>query len=394
VRLLPIKFAAANRLGTICGLLCCLIIFWPASFQQVPARVGISLDSAIYPTSEGATQPQESVRAELARTQKQTGLTLASYGNGIQLVLFEKRQLLQSTLPWSVAVGTSPSRLPGFGSLWGTISRDGTEIAAAHYTSGQGLLLELELLPSDGSSLREYPDVHPQDICWSYDKSKLALTVHKGSPDAALQVMDLGSNVTEDIDPRAKLTSQCWSPDDKKIVYEADDSVRVYEVEKGKSRALVLGIGKYPTWSPDGNWIAFLHHGAYYAIRPNGQERKKLFHRSGTESPLYWSPDSRIVAFVSPEGFFEGGWRAIDADNYKLRVRRLDDNSEDWIAYVDGARSYQWVTNPQLLKQVESGTTTRQPPEESRRKVLTDKSSRGGLPHVRAVDVLAGIHQR
>jgi len=149
-----------------------------------------------------------------------------------------------------------------------------------------------------------------------------------------------------------------------------------------------------PTWSPDGNWIAFLHHGAYYAIRPNGQERKKLFHRSGTESPLYWSPDSRIVAFVSPEGFFEGGWRAIDADNYKLRVRRLDDNSEDWIAYVDGARSYQWVTNPQLVKQVESGTTTRQPPEESRRKVLTDKSSRGGLPHVRAVDVLAGIHQR
>lgn len=300
--------------------------------------------------STPAPTPQESVREELIRKQKQTGLTLASYANGLEIVLFDKRYLVQSTLPWSAAVGTSPSRLPGFGSPRGTISRDGTEIAAAHFISGEGLLLEL--FPSDGSSLREYPDVHPQDLCWSYVKAHLAVTVHKGSPDAALEIMDLGSNASEEIDPRAKLTSQCWSPDDKKIVYVADDTVRVYEIGTEKSTIRVLVQGTDPTWSPDGNWIAFRDHDTYYEIRPDGHERKKLFHHSDVYSPLWWSPDSRIVAYVTLARF------ALD-NVYQLRVRRLEDHSEDWVAGGQIAGdNFQWVANPQLLEQVKSGATS------------------------------------
>jgi Tol biopolymer transport system component len=276
--------------------------------------------------------------------QQQTGLALASYDNGLGIVFFDKRSQVQST------------QVYGF-RRWGSISRDGIEIAASHFVSREGLSLEFVRL--DGSNLREYPDVHPHDICWSYNKSKLAITDHRRSPDAALEVVDLGGNVTAEIDPRAKLTTQCWSPDDKKIVYEAGDSVRVYEIGEDKSTVLVLAQGTDPTWSPDGSWIAFLDHDTYYAIRPNGDERKRLFHSSVAISPLYWSPDSRIVAYVSQERFFEGGWRAIDADNYKLRVRRLDDNAEDWVAEgtIPG-RHLQWVTNPKLLEQVKSGATS------------------------------------
>ena len=158
---------------------------------------------------------------------------------------------------------------------------------------------------------------------------------------------------TEEIDSRATLTSQCWSPDDKKIVYTSGDSVRVYEVGKDKSSAAVLAIGEYPTWSPDGNWIAFLDHDTYYAIRPNGHDRKKLFHHSDVYSPLWWSPDSRIVAYVTLARF------ALD-DVYQLRVRRLEDRSDDSVAGGQiSSTDFQWVTNPKLLQQVESAATTR-----------------------------------
>jgi Tol biopolymer transport system component len=289
------------------------------------------------------SSPRESVRAELVRLQKQTGLTLATVEGGIRIVSFDKRVVfygknLYRTTEFQVA------RTMG----QGVVSRDGTEVAATLFDLGRG---SLAIVQSDGSDLREYLDTNPQKICWSYEKSKLAMTVHKQSPDNELEIMDLASNVTEEIDPRAKLTSQCWSPDDKKIVYEADDSIRVYEIGEDKSTILTIAKGENPTWSPDGNWITFSDHNAYYAIHPNGQERKKLFHYWGPFSPLYWSPDSRFVAYIAALGFLQGG--AVDAELYRLRVRRLEDGSEDWVAQGQ-LPDFQWVTNPALIAQTVS----------------------------------------
>ena len=48
---------------------------------------------------------------------------------------------------------------------------------------------------------------------------------------------------------------------------------------------------------------------------------------------------------------------ALD-DVYQLRVRRLEDNSGDWVAEGQIAGEFQWVTNPQLLEQVGAATTS------------------------------------
>jgi Tol biopolymer transport system component len=286
-------------------------------------------------------RPQESVREELIRLQKQRGLTLASFGFGLDVVLFDKR---------------TPVRLPistGFALVRGTISRDGTEIILSRFSPGASD--SLELLRTDGSNMRELPFTHADDVanhfeslCWSYDKSRLAVGVHRGSPEVELEILNLGSGVDQTVAPSVKeLTSQCWSSDDKRIVYEAGDGVRIYEVGGDKSSTLLAPGGKDPTWSPDGNWIAFRDGNTFYEIRPDGQDKRKLLHRRDVYSPLWWSPDSRFVAYIALARF------AID-DVYELRVRRLEDNSDDWVAEGQIAGEYQWVISPQLVSQAGS----------------------------------------
>lgn len=54
------------------------------------------------------------------------------------------------------------------------------------------------------------------------------------------------------------------------------------------------------------------------------------------------------MAYVGVASILEGGL-TLDVENYRLRVRRLADNSDDWVANVGGGEEFQWVTNPKLL---------------------------------------------
>jgi Tol biopolymer transport system component len=116
--------------------------------------------------------------------------------------------------------------------------------------------------------------------------------------------------------------------------------------DKHEVKSWTLANGRHATWSPDGNWIAFLEDGAYYAIRPTGNEKKLLFKQKEALTPLWWSPDSRLVAYMSRDHFFEGHWWP-PIEQGRVRVRRLEDNAEDWVAnlYIEGhVPSFRWVT--------------------------------------------------
>jgi Tol biopolymer transport system component len=294
---------------------------------------------------------KESVRAELIRLQNQSGLTLISFeGAGnygpVYIVAFASRSLPDMQL---LKEGISGVR---------AITSDGTEIAfERRRRTGQTLSpaeskfapyrTYLGVIRRDGSDLREYLDLdEPSDLCWSPDGTALALSVKnltqgKQAP-RTLQVLNLGTGSTEEVDAKGYATSQCWSPDGKQIVYQADDTLRVYDTQEKKSR--ILTNGQNPTWSPDGNWITFLEDNGYYAIRPSGNEKKLLFRKKDALTALWWSPDSRFVAYVSRNRLFEGSWWP-PIEQGRLRVKRLDDNAEDWVAnlYIEGhVPVFQW----------------------------------------------------
>jgi len=300
--------------------------------------------------NRGFANPSEAkvpVRAELVQRQKETGLTLASFSRSIESVIFVDRALSRGRE--LTPLGTAGE---------GAISREGTQIAF-DFVDSQGKN-SLGIVRIDGSNFKDYPDITaPYGICWSYDEKKVAMSVQnlRGGtmpPNDNLQVLNLGSRLIESIDARASVTSQCWSPDDKQLVYVADGGVRVFDIEKKRWR--VLAKGKEPTWSADGNWIAFLDDDAYYAIRPSGDQRRLLFKAKGALSGLWWSPDTRIVAYVSRANFFEGSWISLDVGLARIRVRRMEDNSEDWVAQLSDAHlpSYQWIKTSNFSKRLAS----------------------------------------
>jgi hypothetical protein len=270
---------------------------------------------------------RESVRAELIRLQDQYGLTVAWLNNRDQTASLRRRT--------AVVNGTQ------------AIPFEKRAIVALHDS--------LQAFGLEGLNFADIPKLATNDMCRSHDGRKVAATM-LCPPRARLQIFDLDTKMTETIDSnveeRMHFTSQCWSRKDEQVAFETEASVKVYRIGGQMSSVRVLAKGTDVTWSPDGDWIAFRDHDTYYAIRPRANGRNRLFHNQWGHavSALYWSPDSRIVAYVRELGFFQGG--ALDAEVNQLRVRRLEDGSEDRLCphSVDWYANYHWITSSELMR--------------------------------------------
>lgn len=288
---------------------------------------------------------RDNVRSELVELQARNGLGIAEYDSrGLRIVDFEKRK----------AILGKP--FPDHRAQRGTVSSNASRIAFTLKSLTQSPPWVLGIMRIDNSELREIPSVrNPVEMCWSHDMARIAMgAVDTKSKTLQLLVLSVATESVKTLSSNmGRLTTQCWSPDGKQVVFESADNVIIENVDGGNQRA--LAVGKAPTWSPDGDWIAFFdeHDRSYYAIHPSGEGKKKLFHHRSAVAGLYWSPDSRIVAYVVEIG----GLVSLEA--YKLYVRRLEDGSEDWVEDADlgCCGDLQWINNKGLMSQLESGTS-------------------------------------
>jgi hypothetical protein len=305
--------------------------------------------------SIGSAREQESLSTELTRRQKQNGLTLIS-------LLWSKVYTVDFV---THSLSFSPILLQNLGFRSGTVSPDGNQ--AALDSCGESARLQ-ELTDSegncvgrsglataslDGSSLRTFPGTSsPFGICWSPDASRFAFS---GGLANGLEIVDAHNGSSQSIDEtEAFFAPQCWSHDGNLVAYTRNEPMKqtvvIYNLDTKKKTE--LSAGGYANWIPGTDWITFkdcgiaLHRCTYYKVKPDGTGKRILFKTLAAASPLSWSSDGRLAAFVSA-----GRPTEPAGISWRLRVWRISDGSEVWVSNLSETDPvfFQWIAIPRSV---------------------------------------------
>jgi hypothetical protein len=333
-----------------------IFVLATSTSNAVTARPG-ALWSA--PLLGGSTTAQESLSDELIRRQNQNGLTLVSISSS-------KVHAIDFT---SHSLNLAPDALKNLGFEYGTVSPDGTQAALeicgstpripqlrdAEGNCSHGSLFGTAML--DGSGLRTIPGIKSPSYfaCWSPDASKFALS---GGPASDLEIVDSHTGESQSIEGDESdsfFEPQCWSRDGSLVVFTRNEprgkrTVVTYNIQT--KQKIEIASGGNATWIPRTDWISYmycgvdLHYCTYYEVRPDGSDAKVLFKTTGAGAALSWSRDGRLAAYISV-----GRWTEPIGVGSRVRVWRITDNSEVWVANrreTDPAL-FQWIENKKLL---------------------------------------------
>jgi Tol biopolymer transport system component len=131
-----------------------------------------------------------------------------------------------------------------------------------------------------------------------------------------------------------------WSPDGMDLAYATHGHVQVVDVATGASREIMSGAAHCSlAWSPDGSRIAVAHDGMIELIDPEGGNRSTLVELPGIIVQPTWSPNGERIAFQGVPGYGsdERSLNVIDRDGSNLT--ELLGPAHDSIGFFDPAWS-------------------------------------------------------
>lgn len=104
------------------------------------------------------------------------------------------------------------------------------------------------------------------------------------------------------------LSPPTWSPDGQKIAFSSAIDQTIYIINVDGTNLTPLTEGAFPSWSPDGQRMAFQNDGgnplAVYVINIDGQNLQKIADSSFSNPTPDWSYDGKRLVFVNGEDLY------------------------------------------------------------------------------------------
>jgi TolB protein len=156
-------------------------------------------------------------------------------------------------------------------------------------------------------------------------------------------------------------TSGARCPADGRIAFVRDfpatgrnDIYTIRPNGNGLRQVTNSGSAWAPSWSPDGEWIAFESHvdgdGEIYLVRPDGSDLVNITNNTEDDGTPAWSPNGRWIAFASarddPESILYEicKMRPDGSDTTRLTNNARNDHSPTW-SPGGGRIAFSTVTN-------------------------------------------------
>ncbi len=195
--------------------------------------------------------------------------------------------------------------------------------------------LDIYLMNPDGSEVTQLTQHLSRDYApvFSPTGEHILFVSHRdGQRDVFLMDAD-GQNVKRVFRSAADRSAPAWSPDGKGIVYFRyhDEAIYIADIDGKNEKPLAIAgeFGGQPAWSPEGERIVFSFAAANFAqqeregyplifISPEGQNRRKVSLGDLRHKYPSWSPDAEWIAFS------DAPWLLDRVDMATIHIMRPD----------------------------------------------------------------------